>query len=151
MSGRIIPTLLGKEWRFQETGCCSRFSLWWLASELPWCLRLYHSACWCVVVSVYWGSKSSRSQLICHLGPTWFWSVCVVSLVYVILSKVVSRFLPSSFTVTSVATLRYSARTKHLQAAHCSWQMRYEAVFWVLWLLGDFDLNIYIIDPGLPW
>ena len=46
-----------------------------------------------------------------------------MSLVYVILSKVVSRFLPSSFTVTSVATLRYSARTKHLQAAHCSWQM----------------------------
>ena len=41
---------------------------------------------WCVVSLADWGPRSS---LVCHLGPVWFWLVYLVSLGYVILSKVV--------------------------------------------------------------
>ena len=44
----------------------------WSALELSYCLWVYHLACLCVTVSVYWGSRCSKSHLICHLGPSWF-------------------------------------------------------------------------------
>ena len=38
MSGRIIPTILGKRWGFPGLGCHQLCGLWWLALELSWCL-----------------------------------------------------------------------------------------------------------------
>jgi len=42
-----------------------------LASELSWYMWVCHLACWCITMSGYWGSRSSGSQLICHLEPIW--------------------------------------------------------------------------------
>ena len=48
MSRRIIPTISGKGWGFQELGHHSLFGLWRLASELSRHLWLCHLACCCV-------------------------------------------------------------------------------------------------------
>ena len=69
----------------------------WSVLELSWRLWVCHLACWCITVSVYWGSRFSGSWLVHHLGPIWFKSVYVMSSGYVILSKVVSCPLPSCF------------------------------------------------------
>ena len=41
----------------------------WSALELSWHLWVCHLACWCVTVSAHWGSGSSGSWLVHHLGP----------------------------------------------------------------------------------
>ena len=46
-------------------------SFWW-ALELSWCLWVCNWPWWCVTTSLYWGSKSTGSQLIHHLAPSWF-------------------------------------------------------------------------------
>lgn len=71
MNGRIIPTILGKGHGFPETGPPP--TLWPFMVHLgtitvPMCV----SFIWCVKMSAYWGSRSSESQLVCHLGPRWF-------------------------------------------------------------------------------
>ena len=80
--GRIIPTILGKGRRFTGIGPLPTFWPLWSTLELSWCLWVYHLACWCVTMNVYWGSRSSGSWLI-HLGVIWLWSVfllCAVAI-----------------------------------------------------------------------
>ena len=74
MGRRIIPTIWGKGADFQELGYCPLFGLL-LAMELSWCLWMYHLACWCVGMSIYWGSRSGESWLVCRLG---FWIYLVL-------------------------------------------------------------------------
>ena len=69
MSGRNILATLGKEWGFPGIGPPPTFWPLWFALELSRHLWVCHLACWCLTVSIYWGSRSSGSQLICHLGP----------------------------------------------------------------------------------
>ena len=77
MSGRIIPSILVRGWRFPGTGPLP--TLWSLTGGLgtvtvPVVCRL---ACWCVTVSMCSGSVSSGSLLVLHLERIWFWSAFV--------------------------------------------------------------------------
>ena len=54
----------------QGLSCRPLFELYsWLQN---WHLWVWHLACWCVPVSIYWGSRPSGSWLIRYLGPVWF-------------------------------------------------------------------------------
>ena len=63
MSGGNIPAILRKEWGFPRIGPLSTFWPLWLALEQSWCPWVCHLACWCVTMSVYWGSRSQFSSV----------------------------------------------------------------------------------------
>ena len=90
MSGRIIPTIFGKGVDFQGLGHCPLLGL----LTVPWNC---HGTSGCAISLADWGSRSSLAY---HLGPIWFQLVCVVSLGYVILSKIVLCPFPSCYKST---------------------------------------------------
>ena len=95
----------GRGGDFQELGRYSLFGLW-LTSELSWHWWVCLLACWCIKMSVYWGSRSSGSQLVCHLGPIWLKSVYVLSSVYVPSFQVCA--LPPSFLLQNFSKKKIS-------------------------------------------
>ena len=60
-------------------------------------LSLLYSPTQSIRLSIYWGSWSTGSQLVHHLGPIWFSCIYIVSYGHVILLKVVPCPLPSCF------------------------------------------------------
>ena len=58
MSETVIPTILGKRWRFPGIRPWPTYWPFLVGLGLLWRLS-----------RVYWGSRSSRSQHLCHLGP----------------------------------------------------------------------------------
>ena len=96
MSGRIIPTIVGKGQKFPGIGLPPTF--WSLMVGLGTVVApvgvsfswlVCGCCCYCVTMSIFWGLRSSQRWLVCHLGPVWFWSVYVMSSGYVILSNIV--------------------------------------------------------------
>ena len=87
MSGRIIPTILGKGWRFLEIGSPPTFWSLMVGLQLSRHLWVCRLPCWCVTLSLYWGSRSNPGWL--DLDPLDS-GLCWV----LILSKVVPCPLP---------------------------------------------------------
>ena len=87
MSRRIIPTILGRGWRFPEIGSPPTFWSLMVGLQLSWHLWVCHLPCWYVTLSLYWGSRSNPGWL--DLDPLDS-GLCWV----LILSKVVPCPLP---------------------------------------------------------
>ena len=56
-----------KRWEFPGIRPHPLLGIWWSTLGLLWQLWVFYLACWCVTVSVYWGSRSSWNWLVCHL------------------------------------------------------------------------------------
>ena len=87
----------------------------------PWNL---HGTSACVISLADWGSRSS---LVCSLGPIWFQSVQVVSLGYVLLSKVVPCPFPSCYSTFENRTGEPSKR--EVQSVQCLPQHSHTVTF----------------------
>ena len=78
MSGWVIPTLLGKGWRFSGVGSLALLVFWWCLGTVMVPLAVSFSL-------LIEGLRSSWSWLVCHLGRIWFLLVFVVSSGFVVL------------------------------------------------------------------
>ena len=57
-------------WVFPGTGPPPTFWSLMVGSELSWCLWVW-SVSWYVTVNMWWGPRSTASQILCYLGPSW--------------------------------------------------------------------------------
>ena len=86
MSGRIIPTILGKGWRFPGIGPLPTFFFFFFldsALELSWRLWLCHLACWLrimvqseVDLSVILDTFDSNLFMLCPQAMSFFQKLC---------------------------------------------------------------------------